>query len=42
MADAWPIEAVGTPATFEFAVKLARPAGHIANTGVLKVVLGRE
>ena len=28
------IEAVGTPATFELAVKLARPGGHIANIGV--------
>jgi alcohol dehydrogenase len=28
------IEAVGVPATFELAVKLARPGGHIANIGV--------
>ena len=28
------IEAVGTPATFEQAVRLARPGGHIANIGV--------
>ncbi len=28
------IEAVGTPATFELAVRLARPGGHIANIGV--------
>ncbi len=28
------IEAVGTPATFEQAVGLARPGGHIANIGV--------
>jgi alcohol dehydrogenase len=28
------IEAVGTPDTFELAVKLARPGGHIANIGV--------
>ena len=28
------IEAVGTPATFEQAVRLARPGGHIANVGV--------
>ena len=28
------IEAVGRPATFELAVKLARPGGHIANIGV--------
>ena len=28
------IEAVGTPATFELAVKLARPGGRIANIGV--------
>jgi alcohol dehydrogenase len=28
------IEAVGTPATFELAVSLARAAGHIANIGV--------
>ena len=28
------IEAVGTPATFELAVKLARPGGRIANVGV--------
>jgi alcohol dehydrogenase len=28
------IEAVGTPATFELAVKLARPCGRIANIGV--------
>jgi alcohol dehydrogenase len=28
------IEAVGTSATFELAVKLARPGGHIANIGV--------
>jgi alcohol dehydrogenase len=28
------IEAVGTPATFEMAVKLARPGGRIANIGV--------
>jgi len=28
------IEAVGTPATFEQAVALARPGGHIANIGV--------
>jgi alcohol dehydrogenase len=28
------IEAVGTPATFEMAVKLARPCGRIANIGV--------
>ena len=28
------IEAVGTPATFELAVQLARPGGHIANIGV--------
>jgi alcohol dehydrogenase len=28
------IEAVGVPATFELAVKLARPAGQIANIGV--------
>jgi alcohol dehydrogenase len=28
------IEAVGTAATFELAVKLARPGGHIANIGV--------
>jgi alcohol dehydrogenase len=28
------IEAVGAPATFELAVSLARPGGHIANIGV--------
>jgi alcohol dehydrogenase len=28
------IEAVGLPATFELAAKLARPGGHIANIGV--------
>jgi alcohol dehydrogenase len=28
------IEAVGTPATFELAVKLVRPGGRIANIGV--------
>jgi alcohol dehydrogenase len=28
------IEAVGVPATFEHAVRLARPGGHIANIGV--------
>jgi alcohol dehydrogenase len=28
------IEAVGTPATFELAVRLARPGGRIANIGV--------
>jgi alcohol dehydrogenase len=28
------IEAVGVPATFELAVDLARPGGHIANIGV--------
>jgi alcohol dehydrogenase len=28
------IEAVGVPATFELAVKLARPGGHIANIGL--------
>lgn len=28
------IEAVGTPATFELAVRLARPGGHVANIGV--------
>ena len=28
------IEAVGTPATFELAVSLIRPGGHIANIGV--------
>ncbi|HTT54576.1 MAG TPA: zinc-dependent alcohol dehydrogenase family protein [Streptosporangiaceae bacterium] len=28
------IEAVGVPATFELAAKLARPGGHIANIGV--------
>jgi alcohol dehydrogenase len=28
------IEAVGTPATFELAVQLARPGGRIANIGV--------
>jgi alcohol dehydrogenase len=28
------IEAVGVPATFELAVKLVRPGGHIANIGV--------
>jgi len=28
------IEAVGVPATFELAVQLARPGGHIANIGV--------
>ena len=28
------MEAVGTPATFELAVALARPGGHIANIGV--------
>jgi alcohol dehydrogenase len=28
------IEAVGVPATFELAVRLARPGGHIANIGV--------
>jgi alcohol dehydrogenase len=28
------IEAVGTPSTFELAVSLARPGGHIANIGV--------
>jgi len=28
------IEAVGVPATFELATKLARPGGHIANIGV--------
>ena len=28
------IEAVGTPATFELAARLARPGGHIANIGV--------
>ena len=28
------IEAVGVPATFEQAVRLARPGGHIANIGV--------
>ena len=28
------IEAVGTPATFELAVDLARPGGHVANIGV--------
>jgi alcohol dehydrogenase len=28
------IEAVGTPATFELAVKLIRPCGRIANIGV--------
>ena len=28
------IEAVGVPATFELAVSLARPGGHIANVGV--------
>jgi alcohol dehydrogenase len=28
------IEAVGLPATFEQAVRLARPGGHIANIGV--------
>ena len=28
------IEAVGVPATFELAARLARPGGHIANIGV--------
>jgi alcohol dehydrogenase len=28
------IEAVGKPATFELAVKLARPAGRVANIGI--------
>jgi alcohol dehydrogenase len=28
------IEAVGTPATFELAVALVRPGGHVANVGV--------
>jgi alcohol dehydrogenase len=28
------IEAVGTPATFELAVELVRPCGHVANIGV--------
>jgi alcohol dehydrogenase len=28
------IEAVGVPATFELAVKLVRPGGHVANIGV--------
>src|SRR4029078_12442337 len=28
------IEAVGVPATFELATKLARPGGHVANIGV--------
>jgi alcohol dehydrogenase len=28
------IEAVGTPATFELATELIRPAGHVANIGV--------
>ena len=28
------IEAVGVPATFELATRLARPGGHIANIGV--------
>ena len=28
------IEAVGTPATFELAVKLVRPGGRVANIGV--------
>jgi alcohol dehydrogenase len=28
------IEAVGVPATFELAVRLARPGGHVANIGV--------
>ena len=28
------IEAVGVPATFDLATKLARPGGHIANIGV--------
>jgi alcohol dehydrogenase len=28
------IEAVGVPATFDLAVRLARPGGHIANIGV--------
>jgi alcohol dehydrogenase len=28
------IEAVGTPATFELTVSLARPGGHVANIGV--------
>jgi alcohol dehydrogenase len=28
------MEAVGTPQTFELAVKLARPGGHVANVGV--------
>ena len=28
------IEAVGMPATFELAVDLARPGGHVANIGV--------
>src|SRR5690242_8250052 len=28
------VEAVGVPATFELAVELARPGGHIANIGV--------
>lgn len=28
------IEAVGTPATFELAVRLARPGGHVADIGV--------
>jgi alcohol dehydrogenase len=28
------IEAVGVPATFEQAVRLARPGGHVANIGV--------
>jgi alcohol dehydrogenase len=28
------IEAVGTPATFELAVRVTRPGGHIANVGV--------
>ena len=28
------IEAVGVPTTFELAVRLARPGGHIANIGV--------
>jgi alcohol dehydrogenase len=28
------IEAVGVPATFELAVALSRPGGHIANIGV--------
>src|ERR1700730_18326041 len=32
-ADVW-IEAVGTPAPFEQAARLARPGGHIANIGV--------